>query len=615
MPRASKQVKAAGPMAEKAAKEPAAPKVPLMELPRSISVRQLAELLQVDSILIIKQLMRNGIMANINQLIDFDTAAPIVSGFGFKPHLQPLKDQQMATAVEESKKTKRRYGKEAANLLPRPPVVTVMGHVDHGKTKLLDAIRQTNVVDSEAGGITQHIGAYQATINGQKITFLDTPGHEAFTAMRAHGANITDVTILVVAADDGVMPQTIEAINHARAAEVPIVVAINKIDKENADPNRVKQQLAEAGLVVEDWGGSIVSVEISAKEKKGIEQLLESVLLVAEMEELKANPNQPAAGVVIEAEKDKTMGPLATVLIQSGTLKEGDTVVVGGTWGRVRAMFNDLGKRIKKAEPSAPAEILGLDDVPEVGDNLVAVVDERHAQAILARRRAEMEEESARTARTINLDNLYDQINAGKVKELNVILKTDVQGSIEPIRTSLERLGTDEVKVRIIHSAAGNINESDVMLASASKGIIIGFNVTATEGARNLASTSAVSIRYYDIIYTLIDDVEKALKGMLEPTYVEVIDGRATVQAVFPAGKGAKAAGVMVNEGKITRNASVRVRRGKQVVVDSTVGSLKRFKDDVREVAAGYECGVGVKDFNDFQVGDVLEFYRMERAG
>jgi translation initiation factor IF-2 len=614
MPRAGKQPRAVDPVAEKAAKEPASPKVPVMELPRSVSVRQLAEMLQVDSIQVIKQLMRNGIMANINQIIDFETASPIVSAFGFKPHLKPLKDQQMATAAEESKKTKRRYGKEDANLLPRPPVVTVMGHVDHGKTKLLDAIRQTNVVDSEAGGITQHIGAYQATVNGQKITFLDTPGHEAFTAMRAHGANITDVTILVVAADDGVMPQTIEAINHARAAGVPIVVAINKIDKENADPNRVKQQLAEAGLVVEDWGGDIVSVEISAKEKKGIEELLESVLLVSEMEELKANPNQAAVGVVIEAEKDKTMGPLATVLIQSGTLKEGDTVVVGGTWGRVRAMFNDVGKRIKKAEPSTPTEILGLDDVPRVGDNLAAVVDERHAQAVLAGRRAKMELESARAAGQVNLDNLYDQISAGKVKELNVILKTDVQGSLEPIRTSLERLGMDEVKVRIIHSATGNINESDVMLATASNGLVIGFNVTATEGARHLASASGVSLRYYNVIYNLVDDVEKALKGMLEPTYVEVIDGRATVQAVFPAGKGSKVAGVMVNEGKITRNASVRVRRGKQVVADATVSSLKRFKDDVREVAAGYECGVGVKDFNDFQVGDVLEFYRMERA-
>jgi translation initiation factor IF-2 len=433
--------------------------------------------------------------------------------------------------------------------------------------------------------------------------------------MRAHGANVTDITILVVAADDGVMPQTKEAINHARAAEVPIVVAINKIDKDNANPNLVKQQLAEVGLVVEEWGGSTICVEISAKEKKGIKELLESVLLVADMEELKANPNQPAAGVVIEAEMDKTMGPLATVLIKAGTLKEGDTVVVGMTWGRIRAMFNDKGKRMKKAEPSTPVEILGLDAVPEVGDTLTVVADERHAQAILARKRAELEKESSKAAKSVNLDNLYDQISAGKVKELNVILKTDVQGSIEPIRTSLERLGTDEVKVRIIHSATGNVTESDVMLAAASNGLVIGFDVSAPEGARRLAATSGVDIRFYNIIYTLIDDVDKALKGLLEPTYVEVIDGRATVQAVFSAGKGIKAAGVMVNEGKVIRNSSVRVRRGKEILADSTASSLKRFKDDAKEVAAGYECGVGVKDFNDFQVGDVLEFYRMEKSG
>jgi translation initiation factor IF-2 len=614
VPRAGKSQDTVEPVAEEAAEKPAAAKTPVMDLPRFISVRQLAERLKVDSILVIKQLMRNGIMANINQVIDYETAAAIVSGFGYKPHLKPLKEQQMATAAEEHKKLKRRYGKDADNLIPRPPVVTVMGHVDHGKTKLLDAIRQTNVVDSEAGGITQHIGAYQATVKDHKITFLDTPGHEAFTAMRAHGANITDVTVLVVAADDGVMPQTIEAINHARAAEVPIIVAINKIDKENADPARVKQQLAEAELVVEEWGGNVVSVEISAKEKQGIEELLESVLLVAEMEELKANPNQAAAGVVIEAEKDKTMGPLATVLIQSGTLKEGDTVVVGDTWGRVRAMFNDLGKRIKKAEPSTPAAVLGLNDVPRVGDTLTAVTDERHAQALLARHRAEIGKKSAAAA-SVNLDNLYDQITAGKVKELNVILKTDVQGSIEPIRGSLERLGTDEVKVRIIHSAAGNITESDVMLAAASHGLIIGFNVTTSEGARRLATTSGVSIRHYQIIYNLTDDVEKALKGMLEPTFVEVIEGQANVQAVFSSAKGAKVAGVMVNDGKVTRNVSVRVRRGKEVLADSKVSSLKRFKDDAKEVAAGYECGVGIKDFNDFQVGDVLEFYRMERSG
>jgi translation initiation factor IF-2 len=600
--------------AEKPAPEATPPGLPEIDIPRSISVRQLADTLQVDSVLVIKQLMRNGIMANINQIIDFDTASGIVAGFGYKARFKPLKEQQMATAAEESKRLKRRYGKEADNLLWRPPVVTVMGHVDHGKTKLLDAIRKTNVVDSEAGGITQHIGAYQVTIDGQKITFLDTPGHEAFTAMRAHGANITDVTILVVAADDGVMPQTIEAINHARAAEVPIVVAINKIDKENANPNQVKQQLAEAGLVVEEWGGNIVCVEVSAKEKKGIKELLESLLLVAEMEELKANPSLSAAGVVIEAEMDKTMGPLATVLIQSGTLKEGDTVVIGNTWGRVRAMFNDMAKRIKKAEPSTPVEVLGLNSVPEVGDNLTAVADERQAQALLARNRAAREKETAR-AKAVNLNTLYDQISAGKVKELNVILKTDVQGSIEPIKNSLEQLGTEQVKVRVIHSATGGITDSDVMLAAASNGLIIGFNVTAQEGARRVAVTSGVDIRYYNVIYTLTDDVAKALKGMLEPTYTEVIDGRAEIRAVFPAGKGVKVAGVLVNEGKVIRNARVRVRRGKEIAADATVASLKRFKDDAKEVAAGFECGIGIKDFNDFRVGDILEFYRMEKSG
>ncbi|OGO33226.1 MAG: translation initiation factor IF-2 [Chloroflexi bacterium RBG_16_56_11] len=615
MPRASKPEKTPQPVAEKNQQETAAAKTQVIEIPRSISVRQLADILKVDSIAIIKQLMRSGIMANINQVIDYDTAASVIAGFGLKAHLTPLKEQQMASAVEESKKLKRRYGKEAENLQHRPPVVTVMGHVDHGKTKLLDAIRQTNVVDSEAGGITQHIGAYQATIDGEKITFLDTPGHEAFTAMRAHGANITDITILVVAADDGVMPQTLEAINHARAAGVPIIVAINKIDKENANPNMVKQQLTEAGLVIEEWGGDVLSVEISAKEKKGIDKLLESILLVAEMEDLKANPDQPAAGVVIEAEMDKTMGPLATVLMKAGTLKEGDTVVVGTTWGRVRAMFNDLGKRIKKAEPSMPAEVLGLNDVPQVGDNLIAVTDERHAQALLARNQAAAEMEASRTAKAISLNTIFDQINAGKVKELNVILKTDVQGSIEPIRGSLERLGTDKVKVRIIHSGTGDITESDVMLASASKGLIIGFNAGTTEGARRLAGAAGVDIRNYNIIYTLTDDVTKALKGMLEPTYTEVIEGKAEVRAVFTASKGAKAAGVMVTDGKVVRNALVRVRRGKEVLADSSVGSLKRFKDDAREVAAGYECGVGVKDFNDFQVGDILEFYKVEKTG
>jgi translation initiation factor IF-2 len=615
VPKASKSEDVIEPAVEKTSKKTAPPKVPVIDIPRSLGVRQLADILNVDSIQIIKQLMRNGIMANINQIIDYDTATAIVASFGYKARLKPLKDQRLASAAEESKKLKRRYGAEVDNLQPRPPVVTVMGHVNHGKTRLLDAIRQTNVMDSEAGGITQHIGAYQVTVSGQKITFLDTPGHEAFTAMRAHGANITDVTILVVAADDGVMPQTVEAINHARAADVPIVVAINKIDKENANPNLVKQQLADAGLIIEEWGGNVICTEISAKEKLGISELLENVLLVAEMEELKASPSQPAAGVVIEAEMDKTRGPLATVLIQAGTLKEGETVVVGNTWGRVRAMFNDIGKRIKKAEPSTPAEILGLNSVPQVGDTLTAVAGERQAQRLIEKYRAEMERSSSLATKGVNLYNLYDQISAGKVKELNVILKTDVQGSIEPIRSSLEQLGTDKVQVRIIHSGTGNITESDVMLATASNGLIVGFNVGAEENARLVAAARKVDIRYYDVIYNLADDVNKALKGMLEPTYVEVIDGRAEVRAVFPASKGAKVAGVYVTDGKISRNASVRVLRDKDVLSDSTVSSLKRFKDDVKEVATGYECGVGVRDFSDFEVGDILEFYRMEKAG
>ena len=615
MPKVSKPNEVVQPAAKKTAREPAKPKVPRADIPHSIGVRQLADLLRVDSIQVIKQLMRNGIMANINQIIDFETAAPIAASFGFNPHLIPLKDQQLATAAEESKKLKRHYGKEADNLQPRPPVVTVMGHVNHGKTRLLDAIRQTNVMDKEAGGITQHIGAYQVTIKGQKITFLDTPGHEAFTAMRAHGANITDVTILVVAADDGVMPQTIEAINHAKAAEVPIVVAINKVDRDNANPELVKQQLADAGLLIEEWGGNIVCLEISAKEKIGIEELLESVLLVAEMEELKANPQQASAGVVIEAEMDKNRGPLATVLVQAGTLREGDTIVVGGSWGRIRAMFNDIGKRIKKAEPSTPIELLGLNTVPQVGDTLTAVADEHQAQVMLAKRTAQMEEEAAQTKKSVNLYNLYDQISAGKVKELNLILKTDVQGSIDPIRSQIEHLGTDEVQVRIIHSGTGNITESDVMLATASNGLIIGFNVHSEEGALHLASARGIDIRHYDVIYSLADDVDKALKGMMEPTFVEVIEGRAEVRAVFPSGKGTKAAGSYITDGKVTRNSSVRVRRGSEVLADSTVNSLKRFKDDAKEVATGYECGIGVKDFNDFEVGDMLEFYKMEKTG
>jgi translation initiation factor IF-2 len=576
-------------------------KANLIEIPHSVAVRQLADLMQVSAIDIIKQLMRNGIFANINQVIDYEVAAATAAAFGYEAQLKPL-------AVSGESRRYRHREEELGGLRLRPPVVTIMGHVDHGKTKLLDAIRRANVVDTEAGGITQHIGAYQVEVNGQKITFLDTPGHEAFTAMRARGAQVTDVTILVVAADDGVMPQTLEAIDHARAAGVPIVVAINKIDKPEANPERVKQQLADAGLVIEEWGGDVVCVPISAKQKIGISELLENLLVVAEMEELKADPSRPAVGVVIEAELDKSKGPLATVLIQTGALKVGDTVVVGGTWGRIRAMFNDMGKRVRKAEPSMPVEILGLDSVPQVGDILNVVAGEHQARALIQKHQKE------KPPRAVSLDSLYDQISAGQVKELDVILKADVQGSIEPITTSLERLATEQVQVRIIHSSSGNITESDVMLAIASKGLIIGFGTSIEAGARRLAEVEGVDVRFYDVIYNLVDDVDKALKGMLEPHYVEVIEGRAEVKAIFSSGKKGKVAGVAVTEGEVSRGASARVRRGKQVVYESVVNSLRRFKEDVTEVAAGYECGVGIKDFDDFEVGDTLEFFRKEKA-
>lgn len=581
--------------------KPAEAKENVVEIPHSVSVRQLADLMQVSAIDIIKQLMRSGIFANINQVIDYEAAAKVVADLGYEARLKPL-------VTDAGSRRYRPQEEELGGLKLRPPVVTIMGHVDHGKTKLLDAIRQTNVVDTEAGGITQHIGAYQVEIKGQKITFLDTPGHEAFTAMRARGAQVTDITILVVAADDGVMPQTLEAIDHARAAGVPIMVAINKIDKANANPELVKQQLADAGLVIEEWGGDVVCVAISAKEKKGINELLENLLVVAEMEELKADPSRPAVGVVVEAEMDKSKGPLATVLVQTGTLKVGDTVVVGGNWGRIRAMFNDLGKRVRRAEPSTPVEILGLDGVPQVGDSLNVVAGEHQARALIQKH------QQAKLTKAVSLDNLYDRISAGQVKELDVILKVDVQGSLEPITNSLEKLSADEIKVRIIHSGSGNITESDVMLAVASKGLIIGFGTKVEAGVRRMADAEGVDIRLYDIIYNLVDDVDKALKGLLEPHYVDVIEGRAEVRAIFSSGKKGNIAGVMVTEGKISRGASIRVRRGDKVLHESTIESLRRFKDDVSEVAAGYECGVGVKGFDAFEAGDTLEFFRKEKA-
>ena len=580
-----------------------------IELPRALSVRQLAELLRVSAIDIIKQLMRNSIMANINQVIDYEVASTVAKGLGYETQLQPRTAQKSASVIGEIKRRQLEVG--GRGLKPRPAVVTIMGHVNHGKTKLLDAIRQTNVVATEAGGITQHIGAYQVEVSGQKITFLDTPGHEAFTAMRARGAQVTDICILVVAVDDGVMPQTLEAIDHARAAGIPIVVALNKIDKPNANPELVKKQLADNELVCEDWGGDTVCCQISAKEKQGISELLENLLIVAEMEELKANPSRPAVGVVIEAKMDKTKGPLATALIHEGTLRIGDTVVVGETWGRVKAMFNDIGKQMRKAEPAMPVEILGLGSVPQAGDTLNAVAGEQQAKTLIEKHKLEAQKRAS-SARPLSLSNLHDRISTGEVKELNIILKTDVEGSIEPIRSSLEQLGVDEVQVRVIHVGSGNVTESDVMLAIASKGLIIGFGTGSEAGARQLADIEGIGIRFYNVIYELVDDVGKALKGMLEPTYVDVAEGRAEVRAIFTAVRKTKIAGVNVSEGKVSRGALVRVWRQGEVVSDSTVSSLRRFKDDVKEVAAGYECGVGVEGFSDFEVGDILELYRKQ---
>jgi len=614
MAKASKQGDVLQDLGEAESDTSSSPKAGLIELPHTLSVRQLADLLQVSAIDIIKQLMRSDIMANINQAIDYEAAAAVAVGFGYEARPKPRAAQKSASVIGEIKR-QQLQGAELSGLRPRPPVVTIMGHVDHGKTRLLDAIRQTNVMATEAGSITQHIGAYQVEVDGQKITFLDTPGHEAFTAMRARGAQVTDITILVVAADDGVMPQTLEAIDHARAAGVPIMVAINKIDKPNANPELIKQQLADADLLIEEWGGDVVCVLTSAKEKKGISELLENLLVVAEMEELRANPSQPAVGVVIEAKLDKTKGPLATALVHTGTLRLGDTVVVGNTWGRLKAMFNDRGKRVRRAGPATPVELLGLDSVPQAGDTLTVVAGERQAKALIQKRQAEAQQEPLLEPKPVSLTNLFDQISTGRVKELNVILKADVQGSIEPIKSSLEQLGTEEVQVRVIHSGSGNVTDSDIMLAIASKGLIIGFNTGCEPGAQRLAKREGVTIRNYDVIYNLIDDVGKALKGMLEPTYTEVIDGRAEVRAVFPAGKKEKVAGVYVSEGKISRGASARLWRQEQVVCESIVSSLRRFKDDVKEVAAGYECGVGIKDFADFQVGDILEFFRREKVG
>jgi translation initiation factor IF-2 len=581
----------------------------VIEIPRTLSVKELASLLRISPVEVIKELMRNGVMASVNQVVDYDTAAIVAHDLGFEPEEAAV--AEVARAAPE-KPAARPAKEDEAGLEPRPPVVTVMGHVDHGKTSILDAIRKTNVTEQEVGGITQHIGAYQTEVDGHRITFIDTPGHEAFTNMRARGAQVTDIAVLVVAADDGVMPQTVEAIDHARAAGVPIVVALNKIDLAGANPDRVKQQLSERGLVIEEWGGDTVCVPLSARNGQGLKELLENLLVVAEVQELKANPNRPAVGAILEAELDSTRGPMATVLVQTGTLHQGDAVVVGDTWAKIKAMFDDRGERVKSAGPAQPVKIMGLATVPVAGDTLQAVKDERVARADIEERQREREAAASLEQRPVTLEALFGEVTAGKVKDLNIILKTDVQGSIEPVRNSVERLSSEEVKVRVIHAASGTITESDVMLAVASKAIIVGFGSRPEPGAKRLAETQGVDLRYYEVIYELVDDIEKALVGMLEPVYSDVVDGHAEVRQVFRVSRRGNVAGCFVKDGAVNRSSLVRVLRGEQVLADTRLASLRRFTDDVRDVQAGYECGIVVEGFEDFQEGDNLEFYHRE---
>lgn len=570
----------------------------------TITVQDLAHQMGKKATDVIMKLMGMGVMATINQELDVDTATIIAEEFGATVEVKISKEEELFTDIED----------KPEDLLHRPPVVTIMGHVDHGKTSLLDKIRSTHVTSTEAGGITQHIGAYQVEISGQKITFLDTPGHEAFTAMRARGAQVTDIAILVVAADDGVMPQTIEAIDHAKAAGVPIIVAINKVDKPEADPDRIKQELTNYGLISEEWGGDTIMVPVSAKQGTGIDELLEMILLVAEVAELKANPNRNAKGKVIESKLDKGRGAVATLLVQAGTLHVGDFLIVGTTQGRIRAMFDYKGQNVKVAGPSTPVEILGLNEVPEAGDDYIAVDNEKLAKQVADKRQKEKHLQEISRNTKVSLEDLFAQIKEGDIKELNIILKADVQGSIEAIRQSLEKLGNDEVRVNIIRTAVGGIREADVMLAAASNALIIGFNVRPDVGARKMAEKESIQINTYRVIYEAIEDVKAALSGMLDPDIKEVELGQAEVRSTFKVPKVGLVAGCYVTEGKITRGARVRVVRDGVVIHDGNLGSLKRFKDDVKEVATGYECGLGFERFNDIKEGDVLEAYTFEEV-
>ena len=576
----------------------------VIEIGDTITVKELCEKLGKPANDVIKNLIFLGVMAGVNQEIDFATAEKLCEKY--EVLVEKKENEVELEAFEEDTDVVEE------NLVKRPPIVTIMGHVDHGKTSLLDAIRHAKVTASEAGGITQHIGAYTVSLNGEKITFLDTPGHEAFTAMRARGAQVTDIVILVVAADDGIMPQTKEAINHCKAANVPMIVAINKIDRPGANIDRVKQELTEHGLVSEDWGGDTICVPVSAKTGENLESLLEMVLLTAEMQELTADPNRKAKGTVIEAKLDKGRGSVASLLIQNGTLNVGDSILVGSTYGRIRAMFDDRGKKIKSAGPSIPVEILGLSEVPAAGDRFIVCKDEKTARNMAELRKQKIKADSHQASNRVSLEDLYSQIQEGKVKELAIVVKADVQGSVEAIRQSLEKLSTDDVKVRVIHGAVGAITETDVTLAAASNALVIGFNVRPDGNATVQAEKENIEIKTYRIIYDAIEDVKSAMIGMLEPEYKEVVNGKAEVRMTYKISNVGTIAGCYVTDGKIVRNSEIRVIRDGIVLFESTLASLKRFKDDAKEVAKGYECGLSVEKFNDLKEGDVIESFTME---
>ncbi len=585
-----------------------------IELPASITVRDLAQLLQASPIQVIKILMSNGVMASINQTIDFDTAAVVSSELGFEARMEQPDVVEEKETGEIPLWRQLIANEEASQLITRAPVVTILGHVDHGKTTLLDAIRHANVAGGEAGGITQHIGAYQVELKNHPITFLDTPGHAAFTAMRARGAQGADIVVLVVAADDGVMPQTREAIAHARAARVPIIVALNKIDKPDANPDFVKKQLAEMGLVPDDWEGNTIVVPVSAKQKKGIDDLLEAILLVADSMEIKANPQGRTIGTVVEAQVERAKGVIATLLVQNGTLELGDAVLAGTSYGKVRAMFDFRGRKIHKAGPSTPVQIMGLNDVPTAGDLFQVLPSEKEARQVAEERKIQSQQAQVSGPKA-SLEELFSRVQSGEEHELRLVIKADVQGSLEPIVNEINDMKTDQIKINVLHSETGNITENDVMLAAASKAIIIGFNVQPDGSARRTADSEGVSIRLYDIIYRMTEDIEKALKGMLEPEFREVKLGHAEVMAIFKISKVGNIAGCRVRDGEIRRNGKIRVLRGGQQIAEGEIASLKHEKDDVQVVRQGYDCGIALKNFNDFNSGDLLECYLLERNG